>query len=126
MDDIIVIILTLVVAVVGIFNQQRKKKAAQSSAVVENKKSVDFWDMFSEETGGQEEVEPYHVESDEVSEEPEIKQEYQFVARTEGSSDLKKKVKVALKKKTQAKIEGEDFSLRKAVIYSEILNRKYS
>ena len=126
MDDIVVIILTLIVAVVGILNQQRKKKAAQNPVATENKKSTDFWDLFTEDPGGQEEVEPDYIEPEVVREEPKIKQQYQFVARAEGRSDLKEKVRVVVKKKTLGRIEGEEFSLRKAVIYSEILNRKYS
>ncbi len=129
MDDILVIILTLIVAAFSLFNQQRKKKAAQNTATNANQQPTGFWDMVMDKQDVQEEFIPEYVDPENVVDdydEPDNELKYEFVPSKEGSSDIKNKVKAVVKKKNQVTIEGEKFSLRKAVIYNEILNRKYT
>ncbi|MCY1722703.1 hypothetical protein OU798_20305 [Prolixibacteraceae bacterium Z1-6] len=129
MDDLIVIILTLAVAVIGVINQQKKKKAAQNPAGKVTKQPTDFWDMIMDAQNEQAENVPEYVEPQtefEEYKEPEDKIEYQFVPSSEGITEIENETKVISKKKLQATVDGEEFSLRKAVIYNEILQRKYT
>jgi len=58
---------------------------------------------------------------------PEQQPVYQFSAGSEGSSDIQKSIlEEPVRKRRKALIDGEKFSLKKAVIYSEIINRKYT
>ncbi len=128
MDDLIVIILTLVVTVFGIYNQQRKKKAGMASSNSEAHEPADFWDMIMEET------QPGRVEQEAKTVRPEVveeqkittrKEPYKFTAKEEGHSQVVKKKKQETARKKVIKVDGESFSLRKAVIYNEVLKRKY-
>lgn len=135
MDDLIVIILTLVVAGIGVFGQFKKKKQAP----VENgetKTPESLWDLFQGDSNQQQPAEnqDYEEYGYEQYEEPivqkvEVKTEapkYQFTAKNERQSIVKDKSPVKVKKSKLRSGIRKDFSLRKAVIYSEILNRKYS
>jgi hypothetical protein len=126
MDDLVVIILTLLVAGAGIIGQLKKKKQI-SEGTGEQKKDGDIWDLLKEEVFPQEKVEPpvpVNIEQEEFK--PyENKQDYKFKAKNE-SGKRKDDYKIPETKKINTgKRIKEDFSLRKAVIYSEILNRKY-
>ena len=127
MDDILVIILTLVVAAIGALGQRKKKTNKTQPAGVQNESS-DFWDVIMR----QEEQPIMHQERGDVSEkeeivEEEVKPKYQFAVQDEGTSDLEEEeIKKRVVEKRKVLIEGEEFSLRKAVIYNEILNRKYT
>jgi hypothetical protein len=125
MDDLIVIILTLIILVVGIIGQSKKKK--QTTPVTENRKSPgNIWELIQQEMEPQYNIpEPEFVEEKEVEEivEPVKQVPYQFTAKNEGVSEIKKGAHVENTIKEQ--IKKEKFSLKKAVIYSEILNRKY-
>ncbi len=126
MDDLVVIILTLIVAGVGALSQLKKKKQAAGNAG-QHQKSPDFWGLLEDkiESAGQEDNSEYYEE-----------EQMEPVAAVEISlNKLKKKrdnrsvvannlVKEMNRPKLKSKLK-EDFSLRKAVIYSEILNRKY-
>lgn len=129
MDDIVVIIITLIVALVGILNRKKKKSATQSAAPDTTNEPSGFWDMIMDGGKVQEETVTEYVEPEPVVEsfeKPRIKPKYKFSADNEGSSDIKNELKDTLKEKRKVTIEGEEFSLRKAVIYNEILNRKYT
>jgi hypothetical protein len=129
MDDIIVIILTLLVAVFGALNQHRKKKAAQNSAPNQSQEPTGFWDMIMDNQAVQEEVIPEYDDKATVVEkypEPEVAPKYEFVPSSEGRSDVIAEINAVLKEKSEVTVDGEKFSLRKAVIYNEILNRKYT
>ncbi|MEZ5104899.1 MAG: hypothetical protein R2757_10415 [Draconibacterium sp.] len=125
MDDLIVIILTLLIAVVGIIGQTKKKKQVPPTS--ENKHAPEnIWDLL------QQEMEPkYNVPEPEFFEEKETekiyesvdKVQYQFVRGNEGKPEVKKDIFV--ESPVKKLIKKEKFSLKKAVIYSEILNRKY-
>lgn len=127
MDDLIVIILTLVVAGIGILGQIKKKKQAETASNQPNQPE-DFWDLIKNEPDfpGQEEENKYYEEE---NTEPVISPEtsYQIVNTAHRKPAVKKDEygKKTTRKKVKSKTM-EGFSLRKAVIYSEILNRKYT
>jgi cell division protein FtsN len=146
MDDLLFIILTLIVTVIGALGQINKKKRSarqqnQAEGNEPEEKPDNFWDFLNEEAYSQTEQQEEHLPEEEMIEqedplarkmdkpepEPKItKPEYRFTAKNEGqsiySSEITDKADEE-KRKTKKKIR--DFSLRKAVIYSEILNRKY-
>lgn len=130
MEDYLVIILTLVVAVIGIIRGKNKKNTPTVAESEEPKQSTDFWDLIMND---QEEVIAEPV-SDFVETEPDVaevkrtnvKPKHTFSAANEGQSDIKDEIIEKVRTNKKVMIDGEKFSLRKAVIYSEIMNRKYS
>lgn len=132
MDDLLVIILTLIIAGVGVLGQIKKKKQeGQVPGTPETE--PDIWEIME----GRPEV-PFVAQEPE----PEIKnyearapktvpyvneQGYLFKAGNEGGRLLENDLTggTEKEKKTAAR-KRKKFPLRKAVIYSEILNRKYS
>lgn len=137
MDDLIVIILTLVIAGAGVLGQLKKKKQ-MSVDTEEPKNPENIWDLFREETLLPElKSEPDYIEIEQTEsehykyEQPESipyvnEQGYKFNANNEGGKLIKRELKskpVTIKEISKKK---EKFPLRKAVIYSEILNRKYT
>lgn len=138
MDDLIVIILTLLIGAAGAIGQLKKKKQEQG-APKEPKSGGDIWDLFNEEIFPQEPVienetvpmvEEYEEENDEVYKEefePYInEQKYEFKARNEGGKIIEQQSEPKTRSVKNEIKTKEKFSLRKAVIYSEILNRKYN
>jgi len=137
MDDLVVIILTIAVAVIGIIGQRNKKKAAQTNAAsgeAPTQQPMDFWDVIMNEgnKAPQYQAQPYYEEEEEEIIEEQAKEvekpkQYEFVPGNEGRSGIEEELRKALEPRARkVKIQGEEFSLRKAVIYSEILNRKYT
>jgi hypothetical protein len=130
MDDLIVIILTLVVAVIGVISQRNKRRAQQGQAPPEGAtQPVDFWDVIMGEEDRRQEYEPrQEVEAEDLIEEPKPKQrEYEFIPSSKRTSEIEEELrKAAQRKPKKVKVDGEDFSLRKAVIYQEIMNRTYT
>ncbi len=134
MDDLVVIILTLLVAVVGALSQRKKRQQTTQAPPQEGEKQpMDFWDMIMEQQNQPQqyrEPQPYFEEEDEEPEpvvEAPKKPEYTFSAGDEGRSGIQEELKKSLEPKSKkVMVDGEDFSLRKAVIYNEILNRKYT
>ena len=130
MEDYFVIILTLVIAVVGALNRKKKKKAPKIPVAEGVEQSSDFWDTIlnqQEEELVEEPIADY-IESEPVAEKYKQaveKQKYSFTAANEEMSNIPDKTKAKPRRKRKVMIEGEEFSLRKAVIYSEIMNRKY-
>lgn len=126
MDDLIVIILTLAVAGIGILGQIKKKK--QAAGTNQPKQPETFWDLIKNETNFpvQEGENEYYEEE---NPEPVISSEapYQKVNTTLKQSSARKDnfAKKSIRKKIKSKTM-EGFSLRKAVVYSEIINRKYT
>jgi len=131
MDDIVVIIITILIAVLGALSQRKRRQAAQTHGNTQQQKPFDFWEMLNDERAPED---PYqHFESEpEIEEEPidvvpKEKSVYQFVPSNEGRSDIAEPIlKEPVRKKRKVLVDGEKFSMRKAVIYSEIMNRKYS
>lgn len=137
MDDLIVIILTLVFAVAGVLGQMKKKKKFAGDEG-QQEASDSILDMFKEELGINDETQPqYYEDPVEVPVKQEVKEKkvekvssvdysrYQFRSENEGTSEISQEApKVEKREKISTGIR-KDFTLRKAVIYSEILNRKY-
>ncbi len=138
MDDLIVIILMVIVTVVGAVGRINKNKRPQPQPKADKKTYEgpdDFWE-FLENAGGQAE----QTSTQPIAQEPvaevkaevqEIQPKYTFNADGEGQNAVAKddtitdEIKHPVKGKKRESISGA-FSLRNAVIYSEILNRKYS
>ena len=141
MDDLIVIILTLVFAAAGIFGQMKKKQAANKAGnqpepqtEPETEDSGNFWDFLDADPEYMEQApaqEPRQQKppAQPVAEKPVEKKKpaYKFSAENEGNSiykhDLTSDGNVEKTKKSSPR---DRFSLKKAVIYKEILNRKYT
>lgn len=135
MDDLIVIILTLIIAGVGVLGQMKKKKQAEATSAGQPNPSKSFWDLITEEAVSSPQMENADFEeSDFEEEEIESVQDteviiqkpvYQF-KRRENEMSVANYGRKKTKEKKMKSILKEDFSLRDAVIYSEILNRKYT
>lgn len=126
MDDLIVIILTLLIAGAGAIGQMKKKK--QPTAVPGGQKRPEnIWELFNQDVFPQTpQTKPeYYVDEQPESEPYENEQGYKFEAKNEGGIIISNEVKPEPAIKDSIKEKKEVFSLRKAVIYSEILNRKY-
>ncbi len=137
MDDLIVIILTLIIAVVGVLGQLKKRKAATQNNQQQNN-TGGFWNLLENEMKITEQPQEQYYE-EEAEEEAEIlaetesletKKEYQFAPEDEGMSIYKIDSVDEILENEQSEPEkvkksSVQFSLRKAVIFSEILNRKY-
>jgi archaellum component FlaG (FlaF/FlaG flagellin family) len=127
MDDLVVIILTLLIAGAGVLGQMKKKKQAATIPTGQAKQPENIWDLFKEEAFPpilQPEAE-YYLEEEPESIPYENEQGYKFEAKNEGGKIINKEVKPETTIINSIKEKKEVFSLRKAVIYSEILNRKY-
>ena len=122
MDDLIVVILTLLVAGAGAIGQLKKRKEVPVAPGVQ-KTPEDIWDLFKQEAFAPElktEPEYFNIDSEESG--PSANEQgYNFEANSEGGTLLN--IQPAVNETTTKK--KEKFPLRKAVIYSEILNRKY-
>lgn len=131
MEDYIVIILTLVIAVVGALNSKKKKKALKVPVAEGVEQPSDFWDTILNQQEEEFDEEPV---ADYIEQEPVVekykqaveKPKYSFTAANEGMSNIPDTKKTKVRRRRKVMIEGEEFSLKKAVIYSEIMNRKYS
>jgi hypothetical protein len=123
MDDLVVVIITLLIAGAGAIGQIKKKREIPvAPGVQKNPKNI--WDLFKQEAFApviNKEPE-YFVEDREESKPSENEQGYKFEANSEGGTliNIQPAVNNTVTKKK------EKFPLRKAVIYSEILNRKYT
>ncbi len=127
MDDVVVIILTLIVAVFGILNKKRKREVPPGQSAPSAGGTQNFWEMLLEnENDSQQYVQPQAYEEEIIEEPvPEPKPVYEFRAEREAVPSIKKPMQKQSKTKKKKLIMGEEFSLKKAVIYSEIINRKY-
>ena len=128
MDDLVVIVLTLLVAAIGIISQTKKRQAANKQPQP-GKSPQNFWDMLESQMEPEKQsYEPeleFEQEDETVDVVPKIPQ-YKFETENEGKSDLKEKITPDLLADKPHKTTREKFPLKKAVIYSEILNRKYN
>lgn len=127
MDDLIVIILTLIIAGAGAIGQMKKRKQA-TSVPGKQKNPENIWDLFKEEVFPQtpQTEQEYYMDEEEPESIPyENEQGYKFEAKNEGGAIINNEVKTKPAIKDSIKEKNDGFSLRKAVIYSEILNRKY-
>jgi hypothetical protein len=127
MDDLVVIILTLIIAGAGVIGQLKKKKQVDAAPSEGQKNPVNIWDLLREEAfpSVPKEVPEYLIVEQQESEPYENEQGYKFEAKNEGGVLINSGLKNETPAQEIIKKEKEGFSLRKAVIYSEILNRKY-
>ena len=127
MDDLVVIILTLLVAVIGIIGQTKKRKAAGQQPQPA-KSPQNFWDMLESqletETLVEEQDTDHEVEDERIDIVPQVP-EYKFEADSEGVGRIKENAVSEISESEKQVSKKEKFPLRKAVIYSEILRRKY-
>ena len=129
MDDLVVIILTLIVAVIGIIGQTKKRKTTGQPPQTQTGKSPqNFWDMLESQMDPEMqsvEMDPDFPEEDEQVDVVPETIEYKFEAINEGISEFKEIDDQEIQVNDTSKAKKEKFPLKKAVIYSEILNRKY-
>lgn len=147
MDDVIVIILTLVLTVVAAINQSKKKK--QQQAPTDNEGEPDFWEEIL--LGHKPAPQPVPPAPQPVRKEPVARKTMPEPPKSRPFSTKKSKSQVSqafheeggrnediLMRSTVSPIGQdntteaiskesvlEDFSLRKAIIYSEIIKPKY-
>lgn len=126
MDDLIVVILTLLIAGAGAIGQMKKKKQMPVEAGEPNTPE-DIWELIKAEAFPQRQYKaPVFTEIEKEESVPYVNEQgYKFEAKNEGGLMVKSELKVQpplLINTTKNKVK---FPLRKAVIYSEILNRKY-
>jgi hypothetical protein len=127
MDDLIVIILTLLIAGAGAIGQLKKKKEIPVSPEVQ-KNPENIWDLFNQEVFAPEvQKEPEYFTDDSEESEPYINEQgYKFESLNEGGTLLNNQINIQPAVNNTITKKKEKFPLRKAVIYSEILNRKYT
>lgn len=140
MDDLIVIILTLVFVVAGILGQFNKKKQPQNATGGEAQPDIDsgdnFWDFLEDDSEKKQEPAyvPAYEKETKTAYKPEpnaekLKNEKMAKAAKKGTSVFENdliKDKNSIKRQTKRSKKTDRFKLREAVIYSEILNRKYT
>ena len=127
MDDLLIIILTLVFAGIGTFGQMKKKKKFVPEPESNNNKQDDIWGLFEKVTGFENYREDPYGNTEVTVKEPGPavnEQNYSFKATDEGGSVIEKESQVQ-KSIVRKNTIRENFSLKQAVIYNEILNRKY-
>ncbi len=130
MDDLVAIILTLVFVGIGAFGQMKKKKKLIAEPESNNSninKQDEIWDLFEKVTGFENFREDPYGNTEVVVKEPGPavnEQNYSFKATEEGGSIIEKESQIQ-KRVVKKNAIRENFSLKQAVIYNEILNRKY-
>jgi len=132
MDDLVVIILTLIIVVLGAIGQIKKKKPAPDNGSRQSN-SEDFWDLLTGEQEFVPEQPRVTPEAEPMPAEPMPQTpEYSFTPENEGVTDLTETPDItkqsfySQEEDKKVKTDTENFSLRKAIIYSEIINRKYT
>ena len=126
MDDLVVVILTLLIAGAGAIGQMKKKK--QIPVGTEEPTTPDeIWAMLKGEAAPQKQHKaPVFTKIVKDEPVPSVNEQgYIFEAKNEGGLLVKKEMKVHPPVAKNAIKSKPKFPLRKAVIYSEILNRKY-
>lgn len=131
MDDIIVLILTLIFIIAGVYGQMKKRPpVAEPEAEHDEDKhkwgGQKFWEHLQDEWDEHEEEEAKPVQVNKGVHQT-IREEYLFkpeeeAPRTYTRIQIEKKEPLPEIKRPRT---GIKFSLKKAVIYSEILHRKY-
>lgn len=127
MDDLVAIILTLVFVGIGAFGQMKKKKKLIPETESNNDTKDDIWGLFEKVTGFENYRQDPYGNTEVVAKEPGPavnEQNYSFKATDEGGSVIEKESQIK-KSIVRKNVIRENFSLKQAVIYNEILNRKY-
>ena len=136
MEDYIFILIAIVLSIIGAVNKNKKKQAAQNNPdFVEPEREPSIFDQIFEDPVFSEEPvrkapKPEVVVKKRVSREPlkptvMTRTEIGDAIKTSIGTDLKDEEKEQQEEETTRESILSDFSLRKAVIFSEILERKY-
>ncbi len=126
MDDLVVVIITLLIAGAGAIGQLKKKKEMPVTSEVQNNPE-NIWELFKQEVFAPElKNEPEYLNIDSEESKPFINEQgYNFESTNEGGTLLSNQLNTQPVVNETTTKKREKFPLRKAVIYSEILNRKY-
>ena len=133
MEDYIFILLAIVLSIIGAYNQSKKKKAAEQMRDEEDtippRPSV-FEQLFEDDFFNEEKPIVKQVVKPFTKPEPPKPMGYQPLIREAIRNKPEKPIKKAPIQVVETNLNGnkpirKDFSLKKAVIYSEILQRKY-
>lgn len=121
MDDIIVLILTLIFIVAGIFGQMKKRQLPPQQQGEAEQERRNYWEISEDE-----EDEPIGV-TEHLTPVKEVAKEDRFhsAANMMKREFQKARPQIIPEKPKAAAAASKKFPLKKAVIYSEILNRKY-
>ena len=130
MEDYIFIIIAIILSVLGAFNKKNKKKLAQMEKEEANDAyepsffEKQFSDPFFDDDF---EPEPEMVAQPEPKVEVKTPPAYETKAPKMEKMEVVKLVEEEEDSPKETRLDSlmKDFSLKKAVIYSEILNRKY-
>lgn len=132
---ILIFIVIIVISIVRAVNRN-KSKAPKSTGNASKSTLNEVWESILEEKEVVKEdivddfFEQEKEEQEIIAEPVEVDKKrqfgYRFSAQEEGTSDIKEEVDtIKLATKKRKKILDKDFSLKKAIIYSEVINRKY-
>lgn len=128
MDDLLVVIISLIIAGAGALGQLKKKKQVTQNTAGEINSQNDIWDLFNADRF----MSPISDDSDEAKEVfvkepgPAVnEQNYTFVPKNEGGKIFESTLAKPAAANQRKSVFKNKFSARDAVIYSEILNRKY-
>lgn len=128
MDDLLVVILTLIIAGAGALGQLKKKKQAPGGTAGNLNTPEDIWNLFKDDPVLSHLAEDPHGTKEVFVKEPGPavnEQNYTFNQKNEGGKAIETIVaKTAVINQKKSVFKG-NFSLRDAVIYNEILTRKY-
>lgn len=128
MDDLLVVILTLIIAGAGALGQLKKKKQASGDVSGNLNSPEDIWNLFKDDPVLSHLAEDPHGTKEVFVKEPGPavnEQNYTFNPKNEGGKVIETTVaKPAVINQKKSVFKG-NFSLRDAVIYNEILTRKY-
>lgn len=126
MDDLVVVILTLLIAGAGAIGQMKKKKQIPVETG-DPKTPEDIWELIKAEAFPQKQYKtPVFDKVVKEETEPSVNEQgYKFEAKNEGGMLVEKEIKIQSPATKNTINSKPKFPLRKAVIYSEILNRKY-
>ncbi|WP_321288589.1 hypothetical protein [uncultured Sunxiuqinia sp.] len=138
MEDYIFIIIAIVLSIVGALNQNKKKKAMQEqqNGDEQHQEPSFFEQIFNDPVFQEEEIQVEKVPTRAAR--PEVKKSEKRVPHKPLQSSIMKKTEISGSINDNIGEEEYDetqettresimngFSLKKAVIYSEIINRKY-
>lgn len=130
METIFYIIAIIIIVLRAVYQNKKKTQKAQKTVISESPLEEVWKEIMEDEKT----IEQSIKEEPDIVEKPigEIENipfsEYKIKSQEEisevGTFSKKAPIKTFSKKK-KIKIDGDDFSMKKAIIYSEIMNRKY-
>lgn len=123
MDDVIVIILTLIFIVASIFGQRKKRQPLPEAE--QQPTGDNFWDMLDEEWNEMKTANKPQPQKPVQKQETNISGASSYAFRPEDEGSKFAAPTPEKQATTVPKAGKKKFPLREAVIYSEILNRKY-